>query len=120
MGVKGVFHGYRSTKSVPAGGMIFREGDSGDEMYGVLEGTVELRTGENVLATLGPDDTFGEMAIVDDSPRSATAVAITDTTLAVIDHQQFLYLVQETPRFAFQVMSSMADRLRAYHGAPPS
>jgi CRP/FNR family cyclic AMP-dependent transcriptional regulator len=53
------------------------------------------------------------MAIVDGSPRSATAVAVTDTKLAVIDRHRFLFLVQETPMFALQVMSSLAERLRA-------
>jgi CRP/FNR family transcriptional regulator, cyclic AMP receptor protein len=61
---------------------------------------------------LGPDETFGEMAIVDSSPRSATVVAVTDTKLAVIDRRMFLFLVQETPMFALQVMSNMAERLR--------
>jgi CRP-like cAMP-binding protein len=53
------------------------------------------------------------MAIVDTSPRSATTVAVTDTKLAVIDRHRFLSLVQETPMFALQVMSSLAERLRA-------
>jgi CRP-like cAMP-binding protein len=52
------------------------------------------------------------MALVDSSPRSATAVATTDTVLAVIDRHRFLFLVQETPMFALQVMSAMADRVR--------
>ena len=104
MRVEGVFRGYRSTKSVAPGEVIFREGDHGDEMYGVLEGSVELRTGDELIATFGPDETFGEMAVVDDSPRSGTAVATEATVLAVIDRQQFLFLVQETPRFALQVM----------------
>ena len=53
------------------------------------------------------------MAIVDSSPRSGTVVAVTDTKLAVIDRGRFLFLVQETPMFALQVMSSIAERLRA-------
>ena len=52
------------------------------------------------------------MAIIDSSPRSATAVATADTVLAVIDKHRFLFLVQETPMFALQVMSSMAERFR--------
>ena len=53
------------------------------------------------------------MAIIDSSPRSGTVVAVTDTTLAVIDRDTFLFLVQQTPMFSLQVMSSMAERLRA-------
>jgi CRP/FNR family transcriptional regulator, cyclic AMP receptor protein len=53
------------------------------------------------------------MAIVDGSPRSATAVAVADTKLAVIDRHRFIFLIDETPMFALQVMSSIAERLRA-------
>jgi CRP-like cAMP-binding protein len=62
---------------------------------------------------LGPDDIFGEMALVGSSPRSATAVAVTDCTLAVINKHRFLFLVQETPMFALQVMPAMASRTRS-------
>jgi CRP-like cAMP-binding protein len=53
------------------------------------------------------------MAIVDRSARSATAVAVEDSTIAVIDRHRFLFLVGETPNFALQVMASLAERLRA-------
>ena len=82
-------------------------------MFGIVEGEVEVRLPNGAVRRLGPDDTFGVMAIVDSSPRSATVVALTDTKLAVIDRRAFLFLVQETPMFALQVMSSMAERLRA-------
>jgi CRP/FNR family transcriptional regulator, cyclic AMP receptor protein len=82
-------------------------------MFGVVAGEVELRLPNGAVHRLGPDDTFGEMAIVDGSPRSATAVAVTDTKLAVIDRHRFLFLIDETPTFALQVMSSIAERLRA-------
>jgi CRP/FNR family transcriptional regulator, cyclic AMP receptor protein len=98
---------------VPAGGVIFEEGASGAEMFGIMEGAVELRLPHGAVHRLGPDDTIGEMAIVDRSPRSATAVAVTDTKLAVIDRHRFLFLIDETPMFALQVMSSIAERLRA-------
>jgi CRP/FNR family transcriptional regulator, cyclic AMP receptor protein len=58
---------------------------------------VEVRLPNGAVRRLGPDDTFGEMAIVDSSPRSGTVVAVTDTKLAVIDRGRFLFLVQETP-----------------------
>jgi len=113
MKVPGVFYNAKSFKDVPAGTVIFEEGASGAEMFGILEGNVEVRLPNGGVRRLGPDDTFGEMAIVDTSPRSATAVAVTDTKLAVIDRARFLFLVQETPMFALQVMSSLAERLRA-------
>jgi CRP/FNR family transcriptional regulator, cyclic AMP receptor protein len=113
MKVPGVFYNAKSFRDVPAGTVIFEEGASGAEMYGIVEGEVEVRLPGGAVSRLGPDDTFGEMAIVDSSPRSATVVAVTDTKLAVIDRHRFLFLVQETPMFALQVMSSIAERLRA-------
>jgi CRP/FNR family transcriptional regulator, cyclic AMP receptor protein len=112
MKVLGLFNNAQSILSVPAGGVVFSEGDSGNEMFGIVEGAIELRSGDKVLRTLGVDDVFGEMAIIDRSPRSATAVATVDTQLAVIDEHRFLFLVQETPMFALSVMSTMADRFR--------
>ena len=112
MKVKGVFKNADTVREVPAGGIVFQEGDSGDEMFGVIEGEVEVRMAGGLLRRLGPDETFGEMAIVDSTARSATVVAVTDTKLAVINSPTFLFLVTETPMFALQVMSSIADRLR--------
>ncbi len=113
MTVTGLFRNAEETLKVPAGEVIFSEGDSGSEMYGIVEGEVTLRTAKRVIATLGADDVFGEMAVVDSSPRMATAVAATDAVLAVIDKRRFLFLVHETPTFALQVMSTMAERFRA-------
>jgi hypothetical protein len=119
MKVPGVFYNAKSFKDVPAGTTIFEEGTSGAEMFGIVEGEVDMRLPNGAVHRLGPDDTFGEMAIVDASPRSATAVAVTDTKLAVIDRHRFLFLVQETPMFALQVMSSLAERLRAANSSLP-
>jgi CRP/FNR family transcriptional regulator, cyclic AMP receptor protein len=101
------------TVSFAAGEVIFSEGDLGDAMYGVLDGTVELRHGDQVLERLGEQGAFGELALIDNSPRNLTAIAVEDTTLAVIDRRHFLYLVHETPMFALHIMSTLADRLRA-------
>ena len=122
MKVRGVFNNANSVKEVPAGSIIFEEGSEGDEMFGIVEGEVEVRLPNGVVRKLGVDETFGEMALIDDRTRSATAVAVVDSKLAVIDKRTFLFLVTETPMFALQVMSSIADRLRsqtptADHGA---
>jgi CRP-like cAMP-binding protein len=115
MKVHGVFKAAKETRDVPAGTVIFEAGASGDEMFGVVSGKVELRMDDGRVFTLGPDESFGEMAMVDQSPRSGAAVAAEDTTLAVIDRSRFLFLVHETPTFALQVMGSMAERLRSAH-----
>ena len=95
-----------------AGEEIFRAYDMGSEMYVVLEGEVELTIGTQVLETLGPGEPFGEMALIDQAPRVATAVAKTPCKLAVISEKRFLFMVQTTPHFALQIMKVMADRLR--------
>jgi len=95
-----------------AGEVIFQQYDLGCEMYVVLEGQVELRLGANTAETLGPGEPFGEMALIDQAPRTGTAVAKTACKLAVIPEKRFLFLVQTTPYFALQLMKVMADRLR--------
>jgi CRP/FNR family transcriptional regulator, cyclic AMP receptor protein len=112
MRVEGVFRAASSKIEVPAGTVIFRSGDLGNEMYGIIAGTVQLDSPAGVVATIGPDEVFGEMAIIDREERTATATASTDCVLAVIDSRQFLWLVHETPTFALQVMRTMARRLR--------
>lgn len=98
---------------MPAGTTVFDEGDTGEEMYGIISGAVELRASGGATFDLGPEDVFGEMALVDSSPRMATAVATQDSELAVIDRRRFLFLITETPTFALQVMAALAQRLRA-------
>ena len=107
-----VFVNAREQREVAAGDTIFAEGDSGREMFGLIEGAVALRRGDHTVKLLEPDDTFGEMSIVSDAPRSLTAVATEPAVLAVIDERTFLFLVHETPMFAVQVMRSMAERIR--------
>jgi CRP/FNR family cyclic AMP-dependent transcriptional regulator len=94
------------------GEAIFRTYDLGAEMYVVLEGEVEITIGSSVVETLGPGEPFGEMALIDQAPRVATAIAKTPCKLAVITEKRFLFMVQTTPHFALQIMKVMADRLR--------
>jgi CRP/FNR family transcriptional regulator, cyclic AMP receptor protein len=110
--IPGVFLHAKSTEDVPAGTVIFEEGSSGSTMYGLIEGSVELRTAGGAVYTVSPEETFGEMALIDQKPRMATAIATSDSKLASIDQATFLLLVHETPMFALQVMGSMAERRR--------
>jgi CRP-like cAMP-binding protein len=75
-------------------------------------GTVEIRLGNRVLETLSQYSIFGEMALIDAAPRSATAVAVTDAKLVPVSEKQFLFLISNTPYFALNVMRVMARRLR--------
>ena len=94
------------------GEVIFRTWDMGAEMYVVIEGEVELTVDSNVLETLGAGEPFGEMALIDQAPRVATATAKTPVKVAVIPERRFLFLVSQMPEFALQIMKVMADRLR--------
>ena len=95
-----------------AGQIIFQEGDAGNLMYVVQDGEVELRVRGELVEALGPGCVFGEMALIEHAPRSATATAKTDCTLAPITEKRFSFMVQQTPHFALQIMKVMAERLR--------
>jgi CRP-like cAMP-binding protein len=99
-------------RSYAAGSLVFEEGQSGGEMYIVREGSVTLRHGGKDLETLGPGAFFGEMALIDAAPRSASAVAGPGLKLAVVDESLFKQLVQKVPGFALELMRVMAKRLR--------
>lgn len=96
----------------PAGQVIFDIGDRAELMYLVVEGEVEIQFNGRVLQTVGVQDIFGELALIDDSPRSAKAIAKTNCRLAGIDRDRFMALVEKNPDFALEVMQIMAERLR--------
>jgi len=98
---------------------IFRAGDPADCFYVVRSGSVLIHDGARELETLGEGGTFGELALVDGQPRSASATAVGETTVVPIDERRFQRLVQQTPYFAQAVMRVMAERLRR-NGASPS
>jgi CRP/FNR family transcriptional regulator, cyclic AMP receptor protein len=91
---------------------IFVQDDEGACMYVVRSGQVGIVAGGAYLETVGPNGTFGEMTLIDGSPRSATAIVREAAEVAVIDEKAFLYLVQKNPAFALDVMRRLAKRLR--------
>jgi CRP/FNR family cyclic AMP-dependent transcriptional regulator len=114
MAAESLFMNASDPVDVPAGQVIYADGDDGTHMYGIIEGRVALTKGNIVIAELGPDDVFGERALIDHLPRNVNAVATTDTRLAEIDRRLFLFLVHESPTFALGIMGALASRLRAY------
>jgi CRP-like cAMP-binding protein len=102
----------KGTTSIPAGQFVFKTGESGRTMYIIIEGEVEILVGSVEVETAGPGSIVGEMALIDDEPRSASALAKTGCRLVPVDRRQFEYMVQETPHFALAVMKVVADRLR--------
>ena len=102
-----------ATRSAKAGEIIFKEGDEANQLFVIKSGQIEIQLGNRTLAELSANSIFGEMALIDDAPRSATAVAKTDAELVPISEKQFLFLVSQTPFFALKVMRVLARRLRA-------
>ncbi|MGB5633880.1 MAG: cyclic nucleotide-binding domain-containing protein [Waterburya sp.] len=99
---------------LPAGEIIFQQGAEGNEMYGVIDGEVEMLVNDKVVETIKKGDVFGQGALVhSDNLRTSTARAKTDCKIASLDQEHFLFAVQETPMFAIEVMRSYSDRLRS-------
>lgn len=95
-----------------AGEPLFFEHQAGTEMYAVLSGRIDVLTYGKVLEQVGAGGIVGEMALIDDGPRSAAALAAERTELAVIPRALFLTLVKQEPAFALHVMRVLAARLR--------
>jgi CRP/FNR family cyclic AMP-dependent transcriptional regulator len=98
--------------------VIFEEGSTGRELFVVLDGKVDIAKidGRNktIIVSLGKGEFFGEMAVIDGSARSATAIASAPTTRVMrINHARFVYLVSQQPAFALMVMDALSKRLRA-------
>jgi CRP/FNR family transcriptional regulator, cyclic AMP receptor protein len=98
--------------------VIFEEGSTGRELFVVLEGKIDIvkisGAHKTVIVTLGKGEFFGEMAVIDGSARSATAIsAAPNTRVMRINHARFVYLVSQQPAFALMVMDALSKRLRA-------
>ena len=97
---------------LPAGEVIFAQGDHGDLMYVVAQGTAQILVEGKVVETIGVGGIVGEMALIDAEPRSATAITKTECVLIPLDEKRFAGLVARRPEFALQVMRVLAHRLR--------
>lgn len=104
--------GERDVRSFGAGQRIFDEHEIGDTMYAVIDGQVDIVWRNEILETVNEGGIFGELALVDDGPRSAAAVARTNCRVVVVDRKRFAVLVSQAPNFAVDVMRVMAERLR--------
>jgi CRP-like cAMP-binding protein len=104
--------------SVPAGKIVFREGERGEEMYIIEDGEIEIvklhGPVERALSTLGPGDFFGEMSLLEGQPRVATAKAKSDAKLLPIDASTFDQLLRENPEITIRMMRRLSQRLRRY------
>lgn len=112
MNTIGLFRNATDIRNFAAGQTIFSEGDEGHEMFVVRAGIVEIVLHGQTVAVLGEGEIFGEMALIDARPRSATARAQEDCTLVPVDERRFTFLIQQTPQFGLHVMRVLAERLR--------
>ena len=106
-----IFQRQPDPQSFSSGQAVFKEGEPGNLMYGVLEGEIALSVNEKIVETIVPGGVFGIGALVSSSVRTYTAIAQTDCKLAFLDEKRFLFVVQETPFFALEVMKSYSERL---------
>jgi CRP/FNR family transcriptional regulator, cyclic AMP receptor protein len=113
MSTLSLFRGEGDTRAFASGDTIFVEGDDGRVMYVVLDGSVRLSVTGRTLEKVVKGGVFGEMALIDAAPRSATATALTACTLVPVTAQRFKALVKESPDFAIDIMRVMAARLRS-------
>jgi CRP/FNR family transcriptional regulator, cyclic AMP receptor protein len=104
--------GHQATVRYERNKIIMVAGQTGAFMYIVLEGRVAISIRGAVVERVGPGGAFGEMALVDQSPRSANAAAETDCALLAINRNVFLNLVKSDPGFGISLLSAMAERLR--------
>ena len=107
-----IFRDLPEVKAFASGEYIFRKGEQGSAMYMVIEGDIELVVGRLVVETAHPGAFIGEMALIDDAPRSASARAKGEVRVFPIDEARFQGLVKDTPSFALDVMKALALRLR--------
>ena len=101
-----------ATVRYPRETIIFKEGQAGTFMYMVKSGRIAIAVGSNIVEVIGPGGTFGEMAIVDQSPRTARAGALEESELVSIDRDTLLRVVKKQPAIAMAMLRGIADRLR--------
>lgn len=104
------------TRRFAAGEIIIREGDEGQHVYLIMEGRVKVlkqyQGRQAVLASLGVGESFGEMSLVEDKPRSATVIAVEKTTLGEIDREHFIEMMRHDPESGFLILRTVFERLR--------
>jgi len=108
----GLFRNAPKVKLYPPDTTIFVEGEEGRVMYAIKRGKVAILVEGKVVDTLGEEEVFGEMALLEHKTRAATVVTLEETELVEIDEPQFYILVRQNPHFALQLMQLLSERLR--------
>jgi CRP/FNR family transcriptional regulator len=111
-----------TSRTVSRGHIVFKEGDPGDRLFIVLEGKVKIYRAaadgrENLIAVLGAGEMFGELSLFDPGPRTASVSAVTDATLASLDHDDLRPLLLDRPGLGVELLRALAQRLRRTNDA---
>jgi CRP-like cAMP-binding protein len=100
------------TATLPAGTPLVEEGEEGDAFFVIIDGTASVQKGGHQLGDVGPGASFGELALLDGEPRSASVIATDDVSVAVLGVRMFRTLLREFPEMAIQLMAGLAGDLR--------
>jgi CRP/FNR family cyclic AMP-dependent transcriptional regulator len=96
---------------LPEGKVLIREGDTGREFFVLVDGTAEVARGGKKVATIGPGDFFGEIALISKSPRNATITTTSPVRALVITDRAFRQLLDHAPQIQIGVLTALAERL---------
>lgn len=99
-------------RTFPEGSAVTREGETGVGFFVIARGSANVSVGGEHRSTLGAGDSFGEMALIDDGPRSATIVAATDLSCLALSPWDFKPFVEEHPTVAWTLLQTLAQRVR--------
>ena len=97
---------------VPKGKVLVEEGKPGHEFFLIIDGSAAVKRGKKTVAKLGPGQYFGELALLDRGPRSASVEATSDLDVLVLGQREFAGVIDEVPSLAHKLLTSMAQRLR--------
>jgi CRP/FNR family cyclic AMP-dependent transcriptional regulator len=97
---------------VPAGRVLMREGDTGREFFVLVDGAIAIDRSGTRVRTIEPGDFFGEIALLAEGPRTATATAVDASTLLVLGHREFHSLMDQFPAIRTCVLEALAKRIR--------
>jgi CRP-like cAMP-binding protein len=98
---------------VPAGRVLVEQGRLGHDCYVIVSGSAEVTRDANTIATLGPGDTIGELAVLDGGPRTATVTATTELDLLVLGQREFAALLSDVPSLSHKILVNLARRVRS-------
>ena len=103
----------RSPRNVAAGELIYRDGDQGNTLFGVVSGEIELSSGETATEVIDAGSSFGDAALLDpDHRRFGSAKALTDAVILEMNREEFLFAMQELPMFGVEMLHDLESRLQ--------